>query len=152
MEGFYWQDSAPALPLKIPPSFLHQSFLLQVQQWNHPQNLQLELHHPNCSLLLWAWDVVQSAAVLVNAWLMQWEPPQEGMNLQNEQDDKHIPDVTNMVLMWQEPPEEGTNLQNKQDDECVPQWSGLPGPQRKPPYEGMNFMNPPYLLTLWEWE
>ena len=35
----------------------------------------------------------------MNAFLMQQEPPQEGMNLQNEWDDKRVPDAKNVVLM-----------------------------------------------------
>ena len=34
-----------------------------------------------------------------NAFLMQQEPPQEGTNLQNERDDKHVPDATNVFPM-----------------------------------------------------
>ena len=34
--------------------------------------------------------------------------------------DKHVPDATNAVPTRWEPPQEGTNLQNEQDDKCVP--------------------------------
>ena len=33
---------------------------------------------------------------------------------------KHVPDAVNTVPTWWEPPQEGTNLWNEQDDECVP--------------------------------
>ena len=35
----------------------------------------------------------------MNTFLMRQEPPQEGTNLRNEQDNKHVPNATNVFLM-----------------------------------------------------
>ena len=48
------------------------------------------------------------------------EPPEWAGQQMCSWCNKCVPNVTNGVPTWQEPPQEGTNLQNEQDDECVP--------------------------------